>query len=184
MLFGIGLMLLGMVFAGIEARWRGELRRWLLADLAVLLIYASVLAGLLLPQAFWLTGLAALYYLVGSLLLAPAGGRLASLPLALGELLLSVFELAMNTLSFLRVGAFALAHAALSHAVLTLADAVDSLLLQGLIILLGNVFAVVMEGLLVFVQTTRLVLFEFFTRFLRADGRLFRPVRGMAPEKP
>jgi len=178
MLFGIVLMLLGMVFAGIEARWRGELRRWLLADFAVLLIYASVLAGLLLPQAFWLTGLATLYYLVGNILLAPAGGKLTSLPLALGELLLSVFELAMNTLSFLRVGAFALAHAALSHAVLILADSVESVWLQVLIILVGNVFGVIMEGLLVFVQTTRLVLFEFFTRFLRADGRLFRPVRG------
>ena len=180
MLFGIGLMLLGMVFAGIEARWRGELKSWLLADLAVLLIYASALTGLLLPQAFWLSGMAAIYYLVGSVLLAPADGKLAALPLALGALLLSVFELAMNTFSFLRVGAFALAHAALSHAVLTLADSVESLLLQGSIIVVGNVFAVVMEGLLVYVQTTRLVLFEFFTRFLRAEGRLFRP----APGKP
>ena len=134
MLFGIGLMLLGLVFAGIEARWRGELRRWLLSDLAVLLIYASALAGLLRPQAFWLTGLAAVYYLLGNALLAPAGGRLASLPEAMGDLLLSVFELTINTLSFLRVGAFALAHAALSHAVLSLADAVESVWLQGLII--------------------------------------------------
>jgi V/A-type H+-transporting ATPase subunit I len=38
-----------------------------------------------------------------------------------------------------------------------------------------------MEGLLVFVQSTRLVLFEFFTRFLRADGRLFRPLHGPNP---
>ena len=67
---------------------------------------------------------------------------------------------------------------------LTLAGAVESLLLQGLIIFAGNVFAVVMEGLLVFVQTTRLVLFEFFTRFLRADGRLFRPAHGLEPGKP
>ena len=184
MFFGIGLMLLGMAFAGIEAGWRNELKRWLLSDLAVLLIYASVLVGLLLPQAFWLSGLATLYYLAGSALLAPAGGRLASLPRALGDLLLSAFELAMNTLSFLRVGAFALAHAALSHAVLILTDSVESVWLQGLIILAGNVFAVVMEGLLVFVQTTRLVLFEFFTRFLRADGRLFRPVHGPAPVMP
>jgi V/A-type H+-transporting ATPase subunit I len=183
MLFGAGLMLLGMVFSGVGARWRGEMGSWLLADFAVLLIYASALVGLWLPQAFWLSGLAALYYLAGSGLLAPAGGRLASLPKAMGDLLLSVFSLSMNTLSFLRVGAFALAHAALSHAVLTLVDAVDSVWLQGLIILFGNIFAVVMEGLLVFVQTTRLVLFEFFTRFLRADGRLFRPVRGPEPEK-
>jgi V/A-type H+-transporting ATPase subunit I len=181
MLFGIGLMLLGLLFAGIEARWRGEMRRWVLTDLAVLLIYASALAGLLWSQVFWFTGLAAVYYLMGSALLAPVGARLASLPGAVGDLLLSGFELSINTLSFLRVGAFALAHAALSHAVLSLAGAVDAVLVQGLIILVGNLFAVVMEGLLVFVQSTRLVLFEFFTRFLRADGRLFRPLHGPNP---
>ena len=49
------------------------------------------------------------------------------------------------------------------------------LLLSGVMVL-GNVFALVLEGMLVFVQTTRLVLFEFFIRFLRGEGRLFRPV--------
>lgn len=29
------------------------------------------------------------------------------------------------------------------------------------------------------VQTTRLVLFEFFIRFLRAEGRIFKPLRGL-----
>jgi V/A-type H+-transporting ATPase subunit I len=183
LLFGMGLMLLGLVFAGIEARWRNELRRWLRVDLAVLLIYVTALVGLLWPQAFWLTGLAAVHYLAGSSMLAVAGSRLKALPMAVGDLLMSVFELVMNTLSFLRVGAFALAHAALSSAVMTLADAAESLWLIALIILVGNVFGVVLEGLLVFVQTTRLVLFEFFIRFLRAEGRLFRPVGGPAPEK-
>jgi len=42
----------------------------------------------------------------------------------------------------------------------------------------------VLEGLLVFVQTTRLVLFEFFIRFLRAEGRLFRPVSGPSTNSP
>jgi len=167
-----------MGFAGIEARWRGELRAWLLADLAVLLIYATALAGLLLPQAYWLTALAVVHFLAGSALLAPPGRRLQALPAAIGDLLLSVFELVMNTLSFLRVGAFALAHAALSSAVATLSSTAESLWAQALIVVAGNVFAVVLEGLLVFVQTTRLVLFEFFIRFLRAEGRLFRPERG------
>ena len=53
------------------------------------------------------------------------GGLLsgACLPAALGNLLLATFELAMNTLSFARVGAFALGHAALSLAIMTLAHA-------------------------------------------------------------
>lgn len=182
MLFGVALMLLGLVFAGVGAHWRGESRRWLLTDLAVLLIYASGLAGLFVPQAFWFTGLAVVHYLSGNALLAPAGARFACLPKAVGDLLLSAFELSINTLSFLRVGAFALAHAALSHAVLSLVDAAEPLWLKGLVLIAGNLFAVVLEALLVFVQTTRLVLFEFFSRFLRAEGRLFRPLSGPFPE--
>ena len=178
--FGVVLMLLGLAFAGFEAHWRGELRAWLLLDAAVLLLYVSLLAGVFTPRAFWFTGLAIVQYFIGALVLASAGERGMALLNAAGQLLLSIFELAMNTLSFLRVGAFALAHAALSLAILTLAEGVDSPWAWGLIILLGNVFGVVMEGLLVFVQTTRLVLFEFFIRFLHAEGRLFRAV-GKAP---
>jgi V/A-type H+-transporting ATPase subunit I len=174
--FGVVLMLLGLAFAGFEAHWRGELRAWLLLDAAVLLLYVSLLAGVFTPRAFWFTGLAIVQYFIGALVLASAGERGMALLNAAGQLLLSIFELAMNTLSFLRVGAFALAHAALSLAILTLADGVDSPWAWGLIILLGNLFGVVMEGLLVFVQTTRLVLFEFFIRFLHAEGRLFRAV--------
>ena len=46
-----------------------------------------------------------------------------------------------------------------------------------LALLLGNLLGLVLEALLVYVQTTRLVLFEFFTRFLREEGRLFSPLR-------
>lgn len=177
LLFGVFLVLLGLAFAGIEARWRGELRAWLAVDAAVLLLYVSLLLAPFLPAALGLTGLALLHYLAGNLWLAPAGQRATALVGAIGQLLLSVFELVMNTLSFLRVGAFALAHAALSHAIMTLADGVGHPIAWLLVVLVGNVFSMVLEGLVVFVQTTRLVLFEFFIRFLRAEGRLFRPVR-------
>jgi V/A-type H+-transporting ATPase subunit I len=32
--------------------------------------------------------------------------------------------------------------------------------------------------MVVSIQTTRLILFEFFIRFLQADGRVFKPLRG------
>ena len=177
LVFGVFLMLLGLVFAGIEARWRGELRAWLAVEAAVLLLYVSLLLTPFLPAALGLTTLSLLHYFVGNLWLAPAGQRAMTLVTAAGQLLLSIFELAINTLSFLRVGAFALAHAALSHAVMTLADGVEHPLAWLLVMVAGNAFNVVLEGLVVFVQTTRLVLFEFFIRFLQAGGRLFRPVR-------
>ncbi len=188
LIFGIGLMLLGMVFAGIEARWRGELTAWLRVEAAVVMLYVALLAAQFQPLAYWLCAVAFLHYVIGSLSLAQ-GRHGQALLTALGNLLLSGFELAMNTLSFVRVGAFALAHAALSHAILTLAGTTQQPLLWGLIILFGTLFSVVMEGLLVYVQTTRLVLFEFFTQFLHTEGRLFRrtahppgkPAAGTAP---
>lgn len=176
LLFGVLLMLLGMAFAGLEAHWRGELRGWLAVDAAVLLLYLSILLTPVLPAAAALSGLALIHFIIGSLSVATAGERLSALASAVGRLLLSIFELVINTLSFLRVGAFALAHAALSHAIMTLADSVDNPLAWLFVVLVGNAFSVILEGLVVFVQTTRLVLFEFFIRFLKAEGRLFRPL--------
>ena len=41
---------------------------------------------------------------------------------------------------------------------------------------------IALEGLVVSIQTTRLVMFEFFRRFLVGGGRSFRPLRLPAPE--
>ena len=176
LLFGVLLMLLGLLLAGLEAHWRGDLRHWLQVDAAVLLLYLLLLLAPFMPATLWLVPFALLHYGVGSFIQASTR-PLRGLAVALGALLLSLFELALNTLSFLRVGAFALAHAALSHAIMALAETVQQPLLWLLILVLGNLFAVVLEGLIVFVQTTRLVLFEFFIRFLHADGRIYKPLR-------
>ena len=45
-----------------------------------------------------------------------------------------------------------------------------------LLLLLGNLVVIMLEGLVVTVQTTRLILFEFFIRFLQGSGRVFRPL--------
>lgn len=172
--FGVALMLIGLAFSSVAAAWRGELRTWLWLDGAVLLLYTGALLGLFLPAAFWLVALGLIQYLVGALVIER---NPRALPGALGQLLLASFELAMNTLSFVRVGAFALGHAALSLAIMTLAAGVEHPLAVALVLILGNLFSLVLEGLLVYVQTTRLVLFEFFTRFLREEGSLFRPLR-------
>ena len=43
-----------------------------------------------------------------------------------------------------------------------------------IVMIVGNVFIIALEGLVAGIQTTRLVLFEFFIRFLRAEGRPMR----------
>jgi V/A-type H+-transporting ATPase subunit I len=44
------------------------------------------------------------------------------------------------------------------------------------VLLAGNLLILVLEGLVVGIQTTRLILFEFFVRFLDTRGREFRPL--------
>jgi V/A-type H+-transporting ATPase subunit I len=173
--FGAGLILLGLVFNGAQEVWRGAARNWLLREAALPVLYASVLTGIFLPQALWGAAFAMLWFLLGQLYDASTG-RLAHFWQDLGLLLQNILELALHTLSFLRVGAFALAHAALSTAVLRMTDGIANEFLHILLLVLGHLFIVSLEGLVVFVQTTRLVLFEFFTHFLRAEGRMFLPM--------
>lgn len=179
--FGVVLVLLGLVFTAAEARWGARLGRWMATEAAVLVLYLTVLAGVFVREALLAVPAALLWYAVGSLWSAPRGARLAGLGLGLARLLHQSFELGMNTLSFARVGAFALAHAGLAAAVWTLAEGTGSALAFALVLVLGNAFSIFIEGLVVFVQTTRLVLFEFFLRFLRAEGRVFRPVGRASP---
>jgi V/A-type H+-transporting ATPase subunit I len=177
LLLGVGLIMLGLVFNGAEAFWRGETKQWLLRDAAVLVLYAALLGGLFIPEILWIAVFALIWFLVGQLL-ALSSDRLAHLGKNLGMLLQIVFELALNTLSFLRVGAFALAHAGLSAAILGLTAGISNEILHVLLLALGHVLIVALEGLVAFVQTTRLVLFEFFIRFLHAKGRIFHPMTG------
>lgn len=88
-----------------------------------------------------------------------------------------VFETSLaylsNTISFMRVGAFAINHGALMLAVFTLAGLAASPLWRGVILLIGNVIVIALEGLIVGIQALRLEFYEFFVKFFRADGKKF-----------
>ena len=87
------------------------------------------------------------------------------------EVLLSYFS---NTLSFVRVGAFAVSHAAMMQVVLMLAGAEAGTPNWGIVIG-GNLFVCGMEGLIVGIQVLRLEYYELFSRFYRGSGRAFEP---------
>ncbi|MDR1107603.1 MAG: V-type ATP synthase subunit I [Spirochaetaceae bacterium] len=86
-----------------------------------------------------------------------------------------------NTVSFLRVGAFALSHAVLSFIVFTLSGMVSHTLggpLFSLIILIfGNVVIILLEGMIVAIQVVRLQYYEFFSKFFTETGVVFSPFR-------
>ena len=92
------------------------------------------------------------------------------------ETLETVIGYVSNTLSFLRVAAFSLNHAALSIAVLTLADMMGT---TGHIItvILGNLFVLVLEGGIVMIQVLRLEFYEGFSRYFSGNGHEFEPLQ-------
>lgn len=96
------------------------------------------------------------------------------------ESLFELFEVILsyvtNSISFLRVGAFALSHAAMMGVVMLLAG-VTSGNPNILVIILGNVFVAGMEGLIVGIQVLRLEYYEMFSRFYKGTGKGFKPYK-------
>jgi len=84
-----------------------------------------------------------------------------------------------NTVSFVRVGAFALAHAMLMMAVNSLAAvaAGGAVATVGsvLILIVGNALAIALEGLVVAIQVLRLQYYEFFGKFFVGGGERYEP---------
>ena len=79
-----------------------------------------------------------------------------------------------NTLSFVRIGAFAVSHAAMMEVVLMLAGA-EAGSPNWIVVILGNIFVTAMEGLIVAIQVLRLEYYEMFSRFYKGNGRAFQP---------
>lgn len=81
-----------------------------------------------------------------------------------------------NTVSFVRVGAFALSHAVLDFLVLTLTEMCGPV--GGIFVLIiGNAVIVVLEGMIVAIQVIRLQYYEFFSKFFHETGREFKPFK-------
>ena len=96
------------------------------------------------------------------------------------EIMHHLMSFVSNTASFVRLAAFALNHVGLSMAVIMLSEMVHSLpggiVMKGIILVVGNVVIVCLEGLIVFIQTLRLEYYEFFGKFYKGGGSEFKPV--------
>ena len=90
------------------------------------------------------------------------------------EALLSVFS---NLVSFTRVGAFAINHVGLYMAFEVMSE-ISGGGIKGLIILiLGNILIIGLEGMIVFIQGLRLEFYEMFSKYYQGNGRKFRPIK-------
>ena len=92
---------------------------------------------------------------------------------ALVELFDVVLSYATNSISFVRVGAFALSHAGMMGVVLTLAG-YESGSPNWIIVVLGNIVVTALEGLVVGIQVLRLEYYEMFSRFYKGSGKPFK----------
>ncbi len=89
------------------------------------------------------------------------------------EILLSFVT---NTVSFLRVGAFALSHAGMMSVVVAFMYRLD---FAGsvAVAIFGNALVIGLEGLIVGIQVLRLGFYEMFSRFYSGNGREFKSIR-------
>ena len=103
------------------------------------------------------------------------GGYLMYLVQAFMDLFETLISQLSNTLSFVRVGAFAVAHGGISMAIFALAGTEPGFKFW-LVVLLGNLFIIGFEGLIVGIQTMRLNYYEFLGKFFTGGGMRFEPL--------
>lgn len=188
---GLGAVLLSLAYAlGTFNRWReGGLRRALYAPSGI--AGATLFLGLGLLAAGWLRSIPGLVALgaavaVGGLSLAAVGlyaaspGGAAGASQAFVELFDLVIRLLTNVVSFARLAAFGLAHAALNAMIW---DGATGLADRGplgwlgaaAVLLVGNAVTFTLELLVAGIQALRLEYYELFSRVFDVEGRPFRP---------
>lgn len=100
-------------------------------------------------------------------------GLFAAVIEAVVELLETLISYMSNSISFIRVGAFGLAHAVLGFIIATLSEMAGPAYLAVMVV--GNGIVVVLEGMIVAIQVIRLQYYEFFSKFFNETGREFKP---------
>ena len=105
------------------------------------------------------------------------------------EIVDTLFGFLANTVSFVRIAAFAAVHAGIFIALFAVADTLANVPFSGplkvLVLIIGNAVVIFLEGLTVSVQVLRLEYYEFFSKFFHGGGEAYRPLalRREAPPK-
>lgn len=93
----------------------------------------------------------------------------------------TVLSYMSSTISFVRLAAYAMSHAAVLMATFLMADGISKADPTGIgsmvIIIIGNLIAIGLEGLIAAIQALRLEHYEFFGKFFAGDGERFTPFK-------
>jgi V/A-type H+-transporting ATPase subunit I len=187
---GVGAVLLGGAYAvGTVNRWREG--GWPLAvyapsglaGVALFLGLGTVALGI--RSAPWLIWAGAGIWLTGLLLafaglLVSSGGGAAGVTQAVVELFDTVVRVGSNLLSFTRLAAFGMTHAALGGLVWQGSTALAGRGPAGwagaaVLFVIGNALAFTLEAVVAAIQALRLEYYELFSRVFQSEGRPFRP---------
>lgn len=154
---------------------------------AALLAGVGLVAGGVWGDLTWLIVLGAATVATGVLLafagfLASAGGGGSGVTQAVVEVFDAVLRVGTNLVSFARLAAFGLTHAALGSVVWDGTTAVAAsgpamVLLAVVLFVAGNVLTFGLEALVAGIQALRLEYYELFSRLFEGEGRSFRPWR-------
>ncbi len=94
------------------------------------------------------------------------------------ELFEALISFLSNTISYVRIGAFAAAHALLSSAIFILGALISPAHGVGywIVVVAGNLFIIGFEGMIVGIQSMRLEYYEFFSKFFSSGGLRYEPL--------
>ena len=193
---GVVLLIVSFGYGIRNALSRGNLKEGLLGEngLAGLLFYLTLLVLVLntaagrrlMPNSAIFTALALFAALIVTreplafrLSIGPGGGGGGTAGYYLESgfgMLETLLSMVSGTISFVRVGAFAISHAGLAMAIETMAGMTGSAAGGVLVHVVGNAVIIGLEGLIVFIQGLRLEYYEMFGKYYRGEGVEFQPV--------
>jgi vacuolar-type H+-ATPase subunit I/STV1 len=186
LLFGVLQIAVGLVLkivnllrkkATIEAAFGGVKLAYYATGVVLAVKYVTALSFTVFTQNLGLTGLAIALLLLVFLSPSLEGVMKHNFKLGEGvmkgvsELIEALLSYLTNSISYVRLAAFAIAHAALGIAAVILAATIGSL--PGFILM--NFLAITIEALGVFIQCMRLTYYEFFTKFYSGTGMTYHP---------
>ena len=96
---------------------------------------------------------------------------IAQLLKGFSEFIETFLSLLTNSISYVRLAAFAIAHGALGLSALILASVIGVMPSY----VLMNILVILIEGLAILIQSMRLTYYEFFTKFYSGSGKPYKP---------
>jgi V/A-type H+-transporting ATPase subunit I len=158
-----------------------------------LIFYVTIIAAVVLLMLFKVSIITPIFFIFLALMLVIIGFKepLSALcerkknwvPEKKGDFLIQaffeLFEIVLaflsNTISYIRIGAFILSHAAMMLAVFTIGGMLGNAN-NPVVLIIGNLFVIALEGLVVGIQGLRLQFYEMFSRFYEGGGKPYEPV--------